>query len=124
METSNLNQNDPANWGLSPQSIAVLSKEQSILTDLTKDRHLSAFSADYRPTTIDVLFDDVPYIRCINGVLTSTRECKQNYQPQFIEYRFDDEIALFQVNGEYVVNRIKAIAEAAQLKNLLNFGGN
>lgn len=110
-------------WGLSPQAASALSREPEILKDLVRDRQLAPFPFDYVPTTIEVLFDDIPYIRSLHGELTYLRDCEQDYQPLFIEYRFDDEIALFQVNGEYVVNRIEAIAENNALNQVLNFGG-
>lgn len=107
---------NPFEWGLSPHAAILLSREPEILVDLARDRLLPPLPPGYIPTVVEVLFDDVPYIRAKNGVITYVRNCHPEYQPLFVEYRFDDEIAMFQVGGECVVNRIEgmAIALAAQ----------
>lgn len=110
---------NPSDWGLSAQAAAVLSKEPEILTELAQDRLLPPFPPGYIPTVVEVLFDDVPYIRAERGVLTYVRDCHPDYQPPFVEYRFDDEIAVFQVGGEYVVNRTEGMAITAALQGLL-----
>ncbi len=124
MKLSESDQAIPTDWGLSPQAAAVLSKEPEILKDLAWDRKLPAFPSDYLPTSVEVLFDDIPYIRSFMGEITYLRNCEADYQPLFVEYRFDDEIALFHVNGEYVVNRIEAMARKANQNRLFVLGGN
>ncbi|WP_416671461.1 hypothetical protein [Egbenema bharatensis] len=107
---------NPFEWGLSLHAAVILSREPEILADLERARLLPPLPPGYIPTIVEVLFDDVPYIRAENGVISYIRDCHPEYQPLFIEYRFDDEIAVFQVGGEYVINRIAgmAIALAAQ----------
>jgi hypothetical protein len=95
-----------ADWGLSHTAVTLLSKRPEILADLERDRQLPPFPLDYVPEIIEVLFDDLPYFRSEQGVLIYMRDCSPNYEPQFIEYRFDDETAVFQVGDEYVINRI------------------
>ncbi|MEL7358226.1 MAG: hypothetical protein AAFN40_16885 [Cyanobacteria bacterium J06560_6] len=111
---------DPARWGLSERAIKALNDEPTILQSLAADRLLPPLPPGYVPKVIEVLFDDVPYIRTEEGVVTRLRECRQDYQPSFIEYRFDDEIALFQIGGELVINRIEGIANVNALQALLN----
>jgi hypothetical protein len=112
-----------AEWGLSSQAVSILSREPSILAELTEARLLPPLPPGYLPSMIEVLFDDVPYIRSTNGVLNFVRNCHPDYQPQFIEYRFDDETAIFQVGNEYVINRIEGIAQIYVLQQLLHQGG-
>ncbi len=38
--------------------------------------------------------------------LLMARDCLADYQPRFVEYRFDDEMAIFQVGRDVLVNRI------------------
>ena len=109
-----------AEWGLSPQAVAILSREPDILSDLAQDRLRPPFPPGYIPTLVVVLFDDIPYIRSQQGVVTYLRDCRQDYHPAFVEYRFDDEIAVFHVDGEYVVNRIEGVAQVTALQALLN----
>ncbi|MEO1396240.1 MAG: hypothetical protein AAFV90_25365 [Cyanobacteria bacterium J06634_5] len=111
---------DPARWGISTKAINALNNEPTILQSLAADRKLPPLPPGYVPKVIEVLFDDVPYIRTVDGVVTRLRECHQDYQPSFIEYRFDDEIALFQINGEIIINRLEGIAQVHALQNMLN----
>ena len=123
MTTPSMMLPDLADWGLSAQAVSILSREPSILADLAESRLLPPLPPGYIPSVIEVLFDDVPYIRSTNGVLNFVRNCYLDYQPQFIEYRFDDETAIFQVGSEYVINRIEGIAQVYVLQRLLHQGG-
>ena len=102
---------DLATWGLSSQTADLLSQHPEILTDLAQARRLPPLPPGYHPAVIDVLFDDVPYLRTEQGVMTVVRECLSDYQPRFIEYRVDDETAFFQVGHEVIVNRLDGIAQ-------------
>jgi hypothetical protein len=115
-------QPNPFEWGLSHSTATLLSKQPEILADLAQERLLPPFPPGYVPTVVEVLFDDVPYLRSVEGVLTYTRGCNSDYQPAFIEYRFDDEIALFQIGTEFVVNRVEGIAIALAAQGFLHGG--
>lgn len=119
MITQNSTLPNPFEWGLSPQTATLLSRKPEILADLVQERLLPPLPPGYVPTIVEVLFDDVPYIRSENGVLIYVRNCDSNYEPLFIEYRFDDEIALFQINGEYIINRIEGMAIALTAQGFL-----
>ena len=110
MECPCLTHPDLTTWGLSSQAIEVLSREPAILDDLAQAKSLPPLPPGYSPAVIEVLFEDVPYLRSEQGVLSILRECLPDYQPRFIEYRIDDETAFFQIGGEIVVNRLEAIA--------------
>lgn len=110
---------DPATWGLSKRAVEALNNEPTILQSLAADRLLPPLPPGYVPKVVEVLFDDVPYIRTEDGVVTRLRECLKDYQPSFIEYRFDDEVALFQIGGEIIINRIEGIAKVSTLQDLL-----
>jgi hypothetical protein len=98
-------------WGLSAQAIAFLSQEPEILADVAEARNRPPLPPGYCPDVIEVLFEDVPYLRSEQGVLSVLRDCLPNYQPQFIEYRLDEETAFFQVGSDIIVNRLEAIAQ-------------
>ena len=97
-------------WGVSAQAIAVLSHEPEILVDLAEARERPPLPPGYCPDVIEVLFEDLPYLRSEQGVLSVLRDCLPDYQPRFIEYRMDEETAFFQVGSDIVVNRLEAIA--------------
>ena len=98
-------------WGLSAQAIAVLRREPEILADVAEARQRPPLPPGYCPNVIEVLFEDVPYLRSEQGVLSVLRDCLPDYQPRFIEYRVDEETAFFQVGSDVVVNRLEGIAQ-------------
>lgn len=120
MSTSLTVQANPADWGLSSEAIAILAKEPEILADVAVGRQLPPLPPGYVPHIIEILFDDVPYIRVEAGIVTYLRDCRPGYEPPFVEYRFDDEMALFQVGSEFVVNRIAGIASFVSFAGLLH----
>jgi hypothetical protein len=107
-------------WNLSEGAIAILSREPEVVLDLLHSRFLPPLPPGYVPAVVEVLYDDVPYIRSECGVVTFVRHCHPDYQPPFVEYRFDGETAVFFVQGEYVVNRAEGIALTVALQGLLN----
>ncbi|MEM6427512.1 MAG: hypothetical protein AAF728_20490 [Cyanobacteria bacterium P01_D01_bin.128] len=110
----------PETWGLSPQTVNVLAQSPEILPDLARSRTLPPLPPGYVPQVVEVLFDDVPFIRSEGGNAIFLRDCRAAYEPTLIEYRFDDETAVFQVGSEYVVNRIEGIAQVTALTSVLN----
>lgn len=115
MTTPTISPINPVDWGLSDNAVALLSREPEILVDLAESRQLPPLPPGYIPQVIEVLFDDIPYIRVEAGVVTYLRKCRPDYEPPFVEYRFDDEIALFQIGDELVVNRVEGIASIVAL---------
>lgn len=102
-------------WSLSASAISLLTQEPEITSDLAIVRQRHPFPAGYTPAVVDVLFDDVLFIRSAQGQIVFLRPCSPNYQPPFVEVRFDDQMALFLIQGEVVVNRTQAMAEIDQL---------
>lgn len=106
-------------WGLSEPAVLTLSKEPEIVTDLVQARQQHPFPPGYTPTEIEILFDDVVFIRLRNGQAVYTRKCGPDYQPPFVEWRFDGHCAFFQVGGDVVVNRLGRMAQLDQLMGRL-----
>jgi hypothetical protein len=97
---------DLQTWGLSPQAQALLSEELELLQAVADARNKPPLPLNYIPVTIEIFFEDVLYLKAVEGVLLLARDCLPDYQPRFLEYRFDGEMALFQIGKETVVNRI------------------
>jgi hypothetical protein len=96
-------------------TIAQLNQEPEITSALVIARQRHPFPAGYTPAVVDVLFDDVLFIRSDRRNLVFLRTCSPHYEPPFVEVRFDDQMALFWIQGEVVVNRTQAMAELDQL---------
>ena len=88
------------------QAQALLIEMPEILEAVTEAQQRPPLPLGYVPSIIEVLFEDVLYLKSVDGVLLMTRDCLADYQPRFVEYRFDDEMALFQVGRDVLVNRI------------------
>jgi len=107
-------------WNLSENAIAVLSKEPEIAAKLQQAKELSLFPVDYIPNVIEEKFDNITFRRWEYGVLTYERSCSSSYEPPFVEYCFDEQIALFFIDGEVIVNRIELMSENTKLISVLN----
>ena len=102
---------DIAQWGLSTEAISTLQGFPELIPELALARQLPPLPPGYVPFVVEVLFDDVPYLRSVDGILTYTRDCLPDYQPAYVEYRVDDEMAFFQMGHEVVLNRIEGLAQ-------------
>lgn len=91
---------------VSTQAQDLLAEMPEILEAVTEAQQRPPLPLGYVPSVIEVLFEDVLYLKSVDGVLLLARDCLADYQPRFVEYRFDDEMALFQVGRDVLVNRI------------------
>ncbi|NEQ52267.1 MAG: hypothetical protein F6K11_19360 [Leptolyngbya sp. SIO3F4] len=91
---------------VSPQAQDLLGEMPEILEAVTEAQQRPPLPLGYIPSVIEVLFEDVLYLKSVDGVLLLARDCLADYQPRFVEYRFDDEMALFQIGPDVLVNRI------------------
>ena len=87
-----------------------LRNEPEILKYLEDSLQRPEFEADYTPQRMDVLFDDVLFISHEIGKPPYVRPMPEGYEIPFTEIRFDNEIALFAIQGEVVINRVRKMA--------------
>ena len=97
-------------WGLSSRATSYLSQHLEQLPALAEAKALPPLPPGYMPEVVEVLFDDLPYLRAVNGELIFSRDCLPDYQPGCVEYRLDDQLAFFQIGGEVVVDRLGGLA--------------
>lgn len=96
-------------WGLSLQAIAVLSQHTELIGELAEERAKACFPPGYTPSIIEIFYDDILCMRYQQGQIEYPNLSPE--QPPFMEVRFDDQMALFVVNSEVVVNRVVAMAD-------------
>lgn len=106
-------------WTNNPKVLALLDPEPEMVGDLAIARRKAPLPPGYTPTEIIILFDDVPYLVWLRGEIKYARECPENYEPRFMEWRFDNDIAWFQVGAEVMVNRLEAIAQLDAQRGIL-----
>jgi hypothetical protein len=92
-------------WGLSPKALSRLLAAPELADEAARERANPPFPAGYTPTTVELLYDDIVFVRSQKGEVIYLRRCPENYDPPFFEMRFDDQMALFLVEGEVVINR-------------------
>ncbi len=100
-------------WGLSFDAIAVLSQHSELVDELEKERSKPYFPAGYTPSLIEIFCDDVLCVRYQQGQIAYPNLSPEQFP--FMEVRFDDQMALFVIHGEIVVNRVVAMAELDQV---------
>lgn len=83
-----------------------------MLEHVARARDKLPFEAEYTPSLVEILFEDIVYIRYENGTITTVRESEEGFIPAFWEACFDGEPALFVVGEEEVViNRVQKMAD-------------
>ncbi|MGF1487769.1 MAG: hypothetical protein ACFBSE_11825 [Prochloraceae cyanobacterium] len=92
-------------WGLSKETIKVLAEEPEIVDYLASKRYLPPFPEDYEAQIFEVRFDDLTYYYQEKGQPPYIRASSSDYTPAFTEYLIDEEILVFQVGSELVIDR-------------------
>ncbi len=98
-------------WDITEAAQEALSQEPEVFAILKKARSLPSFKPRYRPTVVELLLDDLPYLRTVCGEIVYTRNVRDDYDPPFWELKFDGETALFVIKGEIIVNRVADLSD-------------
>lgn len=99
-------------WGLSETAADRLSDRPELVERLSMARKLPPLqlTPGIPPQKVEYLMDDLTYICMENGRVTYYRSWEAGLEPLFWEVDIDDEIAVFAINGEYVLNRLTSSA--------------
>lgn len=100
-------------WQLSFRAIVTLSQYPELVLELASERTKAPFPPAYTPSTVEVFYDDVLCVRYQNGLIYYPNAFSAD--PPFVEIRFDDQMALFVIEGEIVVDRVKAMADLDEM---------
>lgn len=97
-------------WQVSEPTKLILAQEEEIVKHLALARQKHPLPTGYIYSELEILFDDVVYIRQMNGVLTNLKSCPKDYTPPFVEWRMDGDCVFFQCGIDVLVNRISQLA--------------
>jgi len=107
-----------SDWGLSPLASEWLESKPEVITWLTQERAKPPFPAEYTPSSIALLYNDVLAIRSEAGRITYYAQ-RISSNIIRVEFYFDDELAVSMIGGSMIVNRISEMANLdAQLGRL------
>ncbi len=90
----------------------ILQRESEIAASLIEAATLPPFLPSYRPAEVELLLDDLPYIRTIHGEPVYIRPCQEDLNPRFWELKLDGTTALFVIGNEVIINRIENLASS------------
>ena len=96
---------DINSWGLSKSVSALLRHDAELISRLDRVRHQRSFPPQYRPKTIEVFYDDVCWIKSVDGRVVHHEIPSDKSITTSIEVRFDGETAMFSIDSETIVDR-------------------
>lgn len=92
-------------WGFCKETIKVLENEPEMVEYLASKRHLPPFPKGYKPLSFEVRFEDGGFYYHERGKLPYIRKSEEGYKPAFTEYLIDDEILVFKVGSDVIIDR-------------------
>jgi hypothetical protein len=104
-----------AHWGVSKSVMSLLRNDPDLLSRLEVARHQRAFSSKYRPTVIEIFYDEMCMIRSVDGQIIYNQVIPGTSIPTLLEVRFDGEIAMFLVDCEPVIDHTTSTLPLATL---------
>lgn len=111
--TNNLHQMLIKNWKISENAADILTPRPELVERLAEAKSLPPISTilGISPQTVEYLMDDLPYICMEAGKLKYYRDWSEGFDPLFWEIDINGEVAVFVINGEYIINRLVDAAE-------------
>ena len=100
-------------WRISENAADILTPRPELIERLAEAKSLPPISIipGTPPQTVEYLMDDLPYICMEAGKLKYYRDWSEGFDPLFWEIDINGEVAVFVINGEYIVNRLVDAAE-------------
>lgn len=97
---------------ISSESLKTLTFNSHLISYLELERLKFPFPAAYTPFKITVFFEDLLAITFSNNRETaSSKVFPEHFQPQWVEWKFDDECAFFQCHGDILIDRTQLMID-------------
>lgn len=111
--TDNLHEMLIKNWKISENAAGIFAPRPELVERLSEAKSLLPISIvpGIPPRTVEYLMDDLPYICMEAGKLKYYRDWPEGLDPLFWEIDINGEVAVFVIDGEYIVNRLVDAAE-------------
>ena len=93
------------NLSLPIEIAQLILKDKYFAEYLVEEKEKYPFPANYTPEIIEIRFNNILYLKSINNKLIYNKLCPTNMETKFIEWRFDDECAIFQTSDKLIIDR-------------------
>ena len=109
-------------WGLSQSNVEFLKQRMETVNYLRSQRECESFPANYTPSVVEILYEDVIFFRyeVETEEVTFCRPCPDGYNPSFSEWKFDGKCAFFQCGEDVVINQIDKMAKLDEIVGFLD----
>lgn len=91
---------------LTGEEILHLHKLSGPLERITRSLYIPCFSAAYKPLELEVLYDNVLFLKTKETGMAYQKNWLEIHQPITFEMRFDGEVVLFMMNSRVIMDRI------------------
>ncbi len=106
---------DCKRWGLSKSVLELLSRDPELVSRLGRLRRHRSFPSTYRPQIIEVFYDNICWIKSIDGRIIYNQTGTDCEIPTFIEVWFDRELAMFSIDCEQIIDRTTNLSSLGEL---------
>lgn len=109
--------NSTESLNLLPEVKKILLKKFSSTDYLLAEMKKYPLPPNYIPLQIEIRFDDVLHHKIDRG--TTTYIHSSTDKPKFMEWRFDNECVLFQVDDQVLINRVENLQGIEELNQYI-----
>ncbi len=104
---------------LPPEVTEVILKDDLLTDYLLAEMEKFPLPPNYIPLQIEIKFNDVLHHKIDRGETTYLREVVVD-KPKFMELRFDEECAFFQVDKVVLINRVENLQRIEELSRYIS----
>lgn len=106
---------DCKRWGISKSVLELLRRDPELVSRLGRVRCHRSFPPTYRSQIIEIFYDNICWIKSIDGRIIYNPTGTDRAMPTFIEVWFDRELAMFSIDSEQIIDRTTNLSSLGEL---------
>ena len=107
-------------WNLTKAEAKIIRADTFFWNYLVAEKEKFPLPPFYIPHTIEIRFDNILYWKICQFETIYIKDLSSNLNPTLIEWRFDDECALFQTQTRVYINRVSELKIFPDLSQEIN----
>jgi len=107
-------------WNLSKTATRIIESDSFFLNYLISEKDKFPLPPFYTPNEVEIRFDNVLILKLDQGRVVYFNENKSNLKPCLIDWRFDDDCALFQADNQILIDRVSELESFSDIKQKLD----